>query len=116
MPWLDDQIKAITGESHWSTPPKSSIKSLHQTFFTVTLPAAGWQSSGGVFTQTVTAPEATEEMTPVADVQLSDDHTIAAQQIYAWNLIGRITTGNGTVRFLCYGAKPEVNLTVKLRG
>lgn len=86
---------------------------------TVTLPASGWQGSEAPYTQTVTVEGMTQEWIPgqpgavPQEGQSLEDKTLVQE---ALSCISEIQSGQGTLTVVCYGEKPEKDLTLRIPG
>ena len=83
--------------------------------FTATLTAAGWSSSSGYYTQTVSVSniKATYSVNPVVDVSLAgNDATTDAARIEAFGLISIVTTAAGSITAKCAGDAPSIDVPI----
>lgn len=83
----------------------------------VTLQASGW-STAAPYTQTVPIEGLTTEDNPILVKVIADGAT--PEQVKAYNkAFGCIDDGdteNGQATFRCYNKKPDIDITVKLKG
>lgn len=84
-------------------------------FYSATLSAAGWSASVP-YTQTVSVEGILETDTPIVDVDLSNaTSSNYGDMIEAWNAVGRIATGAGTLTAYAYEDKPTQELALQIR-
>ena len=82
-------------------------------FYQAVLLADGW-SQAAPYTQTVLVEGLLGTDTPIADVALDDDPEIAANELDAYGLVGRMDAESGQLTAICYDSAPEAEFTVRL--
>lgn len=82
--------------------------------YTITLTAAGWQGAAAPYTQTVAVAGILVTDTPhyTAVYSGTNDQKIAQQE--AWSMVSEDSTANGSITFVCFEDKPEVDLALQL--
>lgn len=82
--------------------------------YTITLTAAGWQGAATPYTQTVAVAGILVTDTPhyTAVYSGTNDQKIAQQE--AWSMVSEDSTANGSITFVCFEDKPEVDLALQL--
>ena len=92
---------------------KDAITNTGPLHFQATFPAEGW--TGNVpHTQTVPVEGLLETDTPIADVLLDDNPSIAAGERAAYRLVKRMDAENGQVTAYCHNNAPKTAFTVRL--
>lgn len=83
----------------------------------VTLQASGW-STAAPYTQTVPIEGLTTEDNPILVKVIADGATPEQVKAYnkAFGMIDDGDTENGQATFRCYNKKPDIDITVKLKG
>ena len=82
--------------------------------YTTALTAAGWQGAAAPYTQTVAVAGILVTDTPhyTAVYSGTNDQKIAQQE--AWSMVSEDSTANGSITFVCFEDKPEVDLALQL--
>ena len=92
---------------------KDAITTLGPVLFEAAFPASSW-SQTPPYTQTVPVEGLLETDTPIADVMLDNDPEIAAAELEAFELVGRMDAENGQLTAYCYDSAPEAEITIRL--
>jgi len=101
----EDELSALQDSANALADGKSEAKTAQ-----VTLPAASWEESGEVFTQTVAVSGVT---TDASRIHLIPSPAPAHYAAYSEAQVRATAQGNGTVTFAASDV-PEINLTVNL--
>lgn len=77
---------------------------------TVTLLASAWVGNSAPYSQTVSVSGITAADQPILDVS-----PVNTGHIYQWACVSQAETGDGTITFTCFDAKPALDLVVKIK-
>lgn len=91
---------------------KNAVTGTYQATFT----RAGWSSSAP-YTQTITVSNLLSTDYPLVDVNMDGATTVSSGEALtqSWAMVGRISTGNGTVTGYCYEEKPTVDMPIIIK-
>ncbi|MEG2604355.1 MAG: hypothetical protein RSB91_05430 [Clostridia bacterium] len=109
-----DGAPGINGTNGKDGAPGKDGTNASAQVFVAELLAGGWSVSAP-YTQSVNVAGVTPAMLPFADVVTAQSAATAQAELEAWGLIGKITTGSGTITATCYEEKPAVTLTVRMQ-
>ncbi|WP_147539259.1 phage tail protein [Anaerotruncus rubiinfantis] len=106
---LTDEVRHISATERQTWNGKAETAT-----YTTTLPAAGWQGAAAPYTQTVAVAGILVTDTPhyTAVYSGTNDQKIAQQE--AWSMVSEDSTANGSITFVCFEDKPEVDLALQL--
>lgn len=82
--------------------------------YTGVLLATEW-SDAVPYTQKVKIKNIDGSMSPIIDVMLSDDISIAKEEQTAWGYITKAKTSYESITFMCYETKPTVDISFKVK-
>ena len=91
---------------------KDHADSLHK-FFDATIPASGW-SENAPYTQTISVPGVMENDRPHIFPVYDEDEEKANNQIYAWSLVTKGTSGEDEITFYCIKKKPDTDIPIQI--
>lgn len=83
--------------------------------YTATLTVDDWVGDTAPYTQVVNISGITSDLSPFIDLIVSDDITMADEEMVQWCYITKAVTGDNTITFRCNKNKPTIGLTVKIK-
>ncbi len=88
--------------------------SLHETVYSVTIPATGWSGSAAPYTRTVTVSGMKAADTPFVDLALTGTYATDQAMCDNWSLVYRITTSANAITVYAH-AVPTAAIKIKAR-
>ena len=75
-----------------------------------------WTGSSAPYTQTISVSGVTANDKPIICPVYSTTNSTAIAQQQAWNMIGKITTNNGSITVTCFEEKPTTAIPIQIKG
>lgn len=94
---------------------KSNIAAINKVITTTI--GVSWLGSVAPYTQEITGLTGiTSDSTPIISPVYSADNVTAIDQKVAWNLIGKIVTGQDKITITCFTQKPTTAIPIQIKG
>ncbi|NLZ83018.1 MAG: hypothetical protein GX915_05085, partial [Clostridiales bacterium] len=68
------------------------------------------------YTQTITVAGITPDDEPIISPVYSTTNATAILQKEAWNMVGKIVTGEETITAICFEEKPTIAIPIQIKG
>lgn len=103
-----DTVNLAIGKLEKSVEISQAIKSAIIT--------SSWNGAIAPFTQVISVTGISSSDNPIVFPVYSSDLTTAISEKTAWNLIGKIETGDGSLTVTCFNEKPTTAVNIRIKG